>query len=166
MYGFPEGVLRVISFMVSCLKWLMKKLGVAKILQAVRHSYMIIFVTMIHKNLDINLLLFPFFLLWNQEARIQFSVNCWSGIEKYFCFLLITSCALLQPNSIDFYKGICVKCFYCSYYSFIITKCEKPLLLLFYLARFSTVKLFWKNLEKYQESYYLSQADLTITFSK
>ena len=166
MYGFPEGALRVISFMVSCLKWLMKKLGVAKILQAVRHSYMIIFVTMIHKNLDINLLLFPFFLLWNQETRIQFSVNCWSGIEKYFCFLLITSCALLQPNSIDFYKGICVKCFYCSYYSFIITKCEKPLLLLFYLARFSTVKLFWKYLEKYQESYYLSQADLTITFSK
>ena len=112
---------------------------------------------MIHKHLDIKLLLFSFFLLWNQETRIQFSVNCWSGIEKYFCFLLITSCALLQPNLIDFYKGIFIKCFYCPYYSFIITKCEKQLLLLLCLAMFSTAQLFWKKLENYQESYYLSQ---------
>ena len=63
-------------------------------------------VTVIPINVATNLLL-PTFRPYKTKIRIWFSASWWSGHEKYFCFLLIASRALLQSHA-EFnrlYKG-------------------------------------------------------------
>ena len=63
-------------------------------------------VTVIPVNVVTNLLLSTF-CPYKPKIRIWFSASWWSGHEKYFCFLLIASRALLQSHA-EFsrlYKG-------------------------------------------------------------
>ena len=43
-----------------------------------------------------------FLFCYKPNIWIRFSASCWSGTKKYFCFLFIVSCALLQSHA-EFY---------------------------------------------------------------
>ena len=85
-------------------------------------------VTIIFTELVTNLLLSFFFVLfYKPKARIRFPASWWSGNEKYFRFLFITSHALLQ-NHADFNRFLkrdYLTCYSCLYYSSMLMVIEK-----------------------------------------
>ena len=94
---FAEGVLQVALFSVLLFKRSVKKHCVEEILLAIwEYFYMKIIVTIIPTGL-VPVHFYPLFALsYKPKPRIRFSASWWSGNEKYFCFLFITSRALLQ----------------------------------------------------------------------
>ena len=110
--GFAESIVQVVLFTILWFNWSVKKHCLAKVLLAIWETCLhednynsikltIITIIIIPTNLVTNLVCFyPLFLLsYKPRTRIWFSASCWSGNEKYFCFLLIASRDLLQSHT-------------------------------------------------------------------
>ena len=117
--GVAEGVLQFALFPVLGFKWSVKKHCVVKVLQDILHE----------NNRNCNSYRFSykfafiFFLpSYKPRTRIKFSASWWAGNEKYFCFFLIASCALLQRHAefnILLQRNF-LTCHSCLYYSSMI----------------------------------------------
>ena len=86
---------KVVLFKVLYFKWSVKKHSVAKIFQGIWDKFSD------KNNLKYNSYKFSFafkftFTHLQPNRRIKFSASWWSGNEVYFCFLFVTSRALLH----------------------------------------------------------------------
>ena len=84
-----------------------------------RSFYMKIIATIIPTDLVTNFFYTLVVLSYKPKTRIWFSASWWSGNEKYFCFLFISSRTLLQNHGefnrllqMNFFT--CYSCLYCS----------------------------------------------------
>ena len=101
---FLDSVLQVALFRVSWFKWSVKKHCVAKVLLAIREIFLKykIIVTIIPTDLVTNSFLSSFCPFLQIKNKNQVFSKLMASKEKYFCFLFVTSRALLQNHVTSF----------------------------------------------------------------